>query len=80
MAKFDLKFLDCVDEDNHISVKHRRVVYSTDESKTVSLDTILIRISFEGVPSYIDLDKSTAIKLAKTIRTEINKMEDETNG
>jgi len=29
---------------------------------------------------FITLDKSTAIKLAKTLRTEINKMEDEANG
>ena len=27
-------------------------------------------------PSHITLDKSTAIKLAKTLRSEINKMED----
>ena len=31
-------------------------------------------------PSFITLDKSTAIKFAKTLRTEINKIkEDETN-
>jgi len=29
----------------------------------------------EYPPSWIFLDKSTAIKLAKTLRTEINKME-----
>ena len=31
-------------------------------------------------PSHITLDKSTAIKLSKTLRTEISKMEDVNNG
>jgi hypothetical protein len=31
-------------------------------------------------PSWICLDKSTAIKFAKTIRTEINKIEEGSNG
>ena len=33
-----------------------------------------------GNYNYICLDKSTAIKLSKTLRTEINKMEDVNNG
>ena len=44
-------------------------------------NNIYIGISADGYEDlFICLDKSTAIKLAKTIRTEINKMEDETNG
>ena len=38
---------------------------------------IYISIDIEGIQtSWICLDKSTAIKFAKTLRTEINKMED----
>lgn len=36
---------------------------------------ILLEIASEGYsPSFITLDKSTAIKFAKTLRTEINKI------
>lgn len=39
---------------------------------------IYIEIDMDyDIPSFICLDKSTAIKFAKTIRTEINKMNDE---
>lgn len=45
---------------------------------------IFIHIDMDSDSNYhkafICLDKSTAIKLAKTLRTEINKMEDESNG
>lgn len=41
---------------------------------------IFICIDMDGMlRSYICLDKSTAIKLAKTIRTEINQMEEVDN-
>ena len=38
----------------------------------------LINISgeFDEIPFYLMLDKSTAIKFAKTLRTEINKIQD----
>ena len=57
----------------------------TDEHTIVcfwnSNNEIFIEINVEGEnPSHICLDKSTAIKFAKTLRTEINKMEDENNG
>jgi hypothetical protein len=56
----------------------------TDEHTIVcfwnSNNEIFIEINIEGLnPSFICLDKSTAIKFAKTLRTEINKMEDDTN-
>jgi len=52
----------------------------TDENKLECFlntsNDIFICISMEGfVDSYVCLDKSTAIKFAKTLRTEINKME-----
>jgi hypothetical protein len=38
---------------------------------------IYLQLEIEGfTPHFICLDKSTAIKLAKTLRTEINKIKD----
>lgn len=61
MAKFDLKFIDCVDKKDYIQVQ----VYRN-----------IIAISGEqfGECFEICLDKSTSIKFAKTLRTEINKI------
>jgi len=64
MAKFELKFFDCSNEvDNFIIDKPANVN--------------LIRIRVNGVQFWFD--KSTAIKFAKTLRTEINKIESEVN-
>lgn len=61
MAKFELKFLDCN--------------VSSDYIKVDACDSI-IGIYGKVNDKYfeIDLDKSTAIKFAKTLRTEINKI------
>jgi len=64
MAKFDLKFIDSEESSRRISV-------SEFEGKEIS---ITINTSSEFKRIY--LDKSTAIKFAKTLRTEINKIED----
>ena len=71
MAKFELKFFDV--DFNERSVE----VY-----KTPRANKICIRIwdTESNIEQPICFDKSTAIKFAKTLRTEINKMEDETNG
>jgi hypothetical protein len=63
MAKFELKFLDFIDSKEFIKV-------STDVNNS------LIEIYTESQENFcfIYLDKSTAIKLAKTLRTEINKI------
>tara|TARA_R110000772_G_scaffold27364_3_gene69695 strand:+ start:509 stop:727 length:219 start_codon:yes stop_codon:yes gene_type:complete len=70
MAKFDLKFIDCVIDTDFIRVVLDNQ-YINDE-ETVDL------INISGVegnkPFTICLDKSTAIKFAKTLRTEINKI------
>ena len=59
MAKFELKFFDCTnDVDNFIIDKPE--------------DVNLVRIRVNG--SQYWFDKSTAIKMAKTLRTEINKI------
>ena len=66
MAKIDLKFLDESDKTT-IEVKELNgciSIYSQDSEQT----------NTTGV--CIHLDKSTAIKFAKTLRTEINKIQD----
>ena len=73
MAKIDLKFLDCIDKDNTISVKNHLCEYGTIHSNSETIQTIFIELIFEGNEVYIDLDIPTAIKFAKTLRTEINK-------
>lgn len=61
MAKFELKFIASDDENITISVSNQ------DNEIIISLDS--------GIEnSTICLDKSTAIKFAKTLRTEINKI------
>ena len=60
MAKFELKFFDCTnDMDSFIIDKPE--------------DSNLIRIRVNGVQFWFD--KSTSIKMAKTLRTEINKIQ-----
>lgn len=71
MAKFELKFKDRYIETDFIKVE----IYTNNETGESS-------ICFEGSESnnsdfLIMLDKSTAIKFAKTLRTEINKIKEE---
>lgn len=61
MAKFELKFKDAFKENNTVMVFK-------------CLNHIDIRIDNNGLFSIIRMDKSTAIKFAKTLRTEINKI------
>jgi len=72
MAKIDLKFLDC---NRHCQSDFIKVEYITGEE---CIEDEFIRISgiFMNDDEFsIDLDKSTAIKFAKTLRTEINKIQ-----
>lgn len=67
MAKFELKFLDCTSNLDYIQTE---VIESdTDLGKVI---TIFGNSSEEEFAIW--LDKSTAIKFAKTLRTEINKI------
>ena len=68
-AKIDLKFLDVYD-DSHITAR----VVRGDECG----DSIVIEGFSDLANSDFDvwLDKSTAIKFAKTLRTEINKIKE----
>lgn len=65
MAKYDLKFLDFINSEEFIKVnvdKHNKLIQIQSES--------------QGETTFIVLDKSTAIKFAKTLRTEINKIDE----
>ena len=67
MARVELKFLDFIKSSKYITAK----------SKTDFRNYYIeIDISNENIKeiSRIQLDKSTAIKWAKTLRTEINKI------
>lgn len=70
MANVKLKFLD----KNFENTKRTFEVYKV----PISTDEICIRFFDEddGIELPMILDKSTAIKFAKTLRTEINKIQD----
>lgn len=71
MAKFELKFIDAY------GFQFIEVHKQTIELFTKSEDVIYISIgdwNKEKSDMFIRLDKSTAIKFAKTLRTEINKI------
>ena len=62
MAKFELKFYDHID---NTTIKVDAII---------DKDLIQITMKDDDGICIIDLDKSTAIKFAKTLRTEINKI------
>jgi hypothetical protein len=69
MAKFELKFIDTFGK-TFIEVNKKTV-----NLYTKNKDIIEINLGgFNGESFWIMLDKSTAIKFAKTLRTEINKI------
>ena len=68
MAKINLKFLDVAMEDL-ITIE----CYSTNEK------IVCIKLNLGKSFTQIRLDKSTAIKFAKTLRTEINKLPKDSN-
>ena len=73
MANFQLKFIDCVNENSNIEVVNEDnmiMIQGTDSSAfDLENDIDNVKVLFS-----IWLDKSTAIKFAKTLRTEINKI------
>tara|TARA_R110000824_G_scaffold315948_1_gene503107 strand:+ start:142 stop:423 length:282 start_codon:yes stop_codon:yes gene_type:complete len=69
MAKIELKHLDCVDPKDWIKAEVSDQFIST-------ADCIRINGEEFNEPFEIILDKSTAIRFAKTLRTEINKIEE----
>jgi hypothetical protein len=71
MAKFELKFLDCIMGEDFITVVCENQVI---DDRVHTLNVICISGEENKIPFEIILDKSTAIKFAKTLRTEINKI------
>lgn len=69
MAKFDLKFLCCFGSGDTIKAEYLKQTDSEFNEHWIS-----IQIEQDGNLIPIALDKSTAIKFAKTLRTEINKI------
>jgi adenosine deaminase len=72
MAKFQLKFHDYKEEES------KTAVVFMNEKENTDYENDYIRMYFEDnnkrIEFYFDMDKSTAIKFAKTLRTEINKI------
>jgi hypothetical protein len=64
MAKYELKFFDCYYNGDWCKVNYREI----------DNDAICITISDGDKEAQILLDKSTAIKFAKAVRTEISKI------
>jgi hypothetical protein len=70
MANYDLKFIDCFRDTTINAKKNSLELYS----KNKEVITIVIQEPKTLEQFNIHLDKSTAIKFAKTLRTEINKI------
>ena len=70
MAKFELKFIDAVHDMDFIKVNVSNQITDINTTK----DCIEVSGIEAGKAFQIILDKSTAIKFAKTLRTEINKI------
>lgn len=72
MAKFQLRFIDCTCDGDSEYIKVNAL-----KTNSLSMGTIIeLSIFQEGDEEerIFWLDKSTAIKFAKTLRTEINKI------
>jgi hypothetical protein len=69
MAKFELKFLCTFGSGDFISCEQKQQIDQEFNEKWIK-----ISVTRDGLSSIICLDKSTAIKFAKTLRTEINKI------
>jgi len=65
MGKFEIKFLDFINSEDFIKVN------VDEENKLIEIYTCSQELS-----TLIVIDKSTAIKLSKTLRTEINKIKE----
>jgi hypothetical protein len=71
MANFELRFIDAIVKTHFIKAELSKQLF--DEVK-VPLYCISVTGIDNGIEFQIILDKSTAIKFAKTLRTEINKI------
>lgn len=76
MANFELRFFDCTDTSSYVIVEKTKYAEGTTMNALLPEGCISIRgyDVYTGKDFEIEFDKSTAIKLAKTLRTEINKI------
>ena len=65
MAKFELKFIDYTKDEDFIKVEK----FNAEDKSVISINGY-----YSGRSFCLFFDKSTAIKFAKTLRTEINKI------
>jgi len=72
MANFELKFIDAVEIGTFIKVN--KVWKDCDYLENKNIISVTLYDSSVDETCNIWLDKSTAIKFAKTLRTEINKI------
>jgi len=72
MAKIDLKFIDCIEDRDYIKVFIDEEYFEEHDEDRQCIK--IIGYNAPDDPFTICLDKSTAIKFAKTLRTEINKI------
>ena len=77
MAKYELKFLDHFEDGSFIKCENVSFSDLNHAEEHINYED-MIHITSKSWDGYVNicLDKSTAIKFAKTLRTEINKMED----
>lgn len=77
MANFKLKFIDCVNPEFTLEIKqceYYSETFQTDEFKCIDIE--IESINSKTPPITFSMDISTAIKVAKTLRTEINKLKE----
>lgn len=70
MAKFEIKFFDYY-FDKSLSVEKCKATISGETKELIHINIFFDKDNYQS----IYLDKSTAIKFAKTLRTEINKIQ-----
>jgi len=73
MANFELKFIDAIVKTDFLKAELSNQLF--DEGR-LPLYCISVTGEENGIEFQIILDKSTAIKFAKTLRTEINKIKE----
>lgn len=74
MAKFELNFIDCVNPDFKLTIGTTE--YYKDEKENIRVIDIEIFEEGREESFTFSMDVSTAIKVAKTLRTEINKFKE----
>ena len=75
MAQFELNFIDCVNPDYRLTINQSEYYSETFKMDSVKvIDIEIFKSGFDGVTFSMDI--STAIKVAKALRTEINKFKE----